>query len=142
MPKDHSDSTARAATDAERPSDGANDDAPRDATPDLYAAISHPHRRLVLTRLLNAGQPLSIDDLADYVATRDRSFPSSVEETDEEFRQMAVSLRNTHVPALADLGFVDYDGDRVTANETTERAEKYIHMAAQDEHVRLAGREE
>lgn len=141
MSNEDSRSIEKGDANAGRSTAGPDRDAERDATPALYAAISHPHRRFVLSRLLNADQPLSVEDLADYVATRDRSFPSSVSREGEQYQRMAVGLRNTHLPALADLGFVDYDGRLAAANESTERAEKYIHMAAQDEHVRLAGRE-
>lgn len=111
---------------------------------DLFTVLAHRHRRLVLSRLLNAGTSITVDDLAGYVARREHATDPSAS-AEERRLQAEVGLRHTHLPLLADLGFVEYDrgrsSDRVSPNAVAAVAEKYIHRAAQDEHFRLAGRD-
>lgn len=111
---------------------------------DLFTALGHRHRRLVLSRLLNAGTSLGVDDLAGYVTRREHTADPSADE-EERRSHTLVGLRHTHLPLLADLGFVEYDHGRtpgrVTPNAVAAVAEKYIHRAAQDEHLRLADRD-
>lgn len=108
------------------------------STSDLFFCLAHTNRRLALSRLLNADRALSVDDLVTYLESRTVSVDEPDASSESERQRLTVELRSAHLPMLADYGLIEYDGQSVVATAAAERTEKFIHMAAQDEHLRLA----
>jgi DNA-binding transcriptional ArsR family regulator len=80
-----------------------------DSVSALYAALSHPFRRIVLYRLRER-EPRSVEELAESVAAcatsqRDDAGAPSGEEA------VCQRLYHVHLLKLADLGLVTYDPD-------------------------------
>jgi hypothetical protein len=81
-----------------------------DQTLDL---ISVSRRRTLLYHLKDLGVgTVSIDELVEGVATRERSIPAR--EAPESTDSVRVSLVHAHLPKLADLGILEYDVESAT----------------------------
>jgi predicted transcriptional regulator len=74
---------------------------------DLADALSVERRRLAIARL-NDHEEWSTSDLAETIATSRYGTHYSTQERKREY----VALYQTHLPALDDLGIVDFEGDR------------------------------
>ena len=87
---------------------------------EIHEVLSNERRQLVLEFLGEADGPLSARELSEKIAAveTDESPPPT------NIRQSAyVSLHQTHLPKLHDLGIVDYDQSAKTV-ELNERAEQ------------------
>lgn len=74
---------------------------------ELDALLGEDRRRHVVTLLLSADGPLSLDELAKQVAERERD---EVDATDgEHLESIRVSLHHLHLPTLTEVGILDYD---------------------------------
>jgi DNA-binding transcriptional ArsR family regulator len=82
---------------------------------DVLRAISNRERRFALY-YLRERESSSVERLADVVGTwlavEDGTAPVGVEDRDRLFR----ALRGTHLPALSELGLVEYDPDAGTVS--------------------------
>jgi len=98
----------RATSESGRPEEGIGED------PATRARLAADERRwVVLQTLYGRAPPIALDTLAEAVAAAERDEPS-----DEAVETVAVSLHHHHLPLMADLGVLDYDGEenRVTAH--------------------------
>lgn len=86
--------------------DSGNESADEQAT----TAVSARRRRFLLDCLHQFDEPVSLPDLADEVAERERGEPLSTI-PGERVKDVYLSLYHRHVPALADAGVVEYDQD-------------------------------
>lgn len=105
-----------------------SDTVARDGTIDsVFSAISHPGRRYVLTYLLRSEGYVTMSELVDYVMEEtDHSKPS------EEFRrEVTINLTHTHLPTLADEGFIDYNMERqlIMPKEKIQLTAPYLKTA-------------
>lgn len=88
-----------------------------DGAPPLNTVLDvcgHKHRRIVLVVLSNRQQSMSIDDLTDAVIKYNHHIPQTGVD-DETVKRVHVGLRHTHLPKLADAGFIQYDDERKVA---------------------------
>ncbi|QLG61526.1 DUF7344 domain-containing protein [Halorarum salinum] len=84
----------------------------RTRSPDeLFDALADRRRRDVLDLLRTHGGPMSLADLADEIAVREDETPIT-EVTPGDATRVYMSLYHTHVPKLADAGFLEYDRAR------------------------------
>lgn len=93
----------------------------------IFSAISHPGRRYVLTYLLRSDGYVTMSELVDYVMDR-----TSTENTDEQFRRkVTINLTHTHLPRLAENGFIDYNMERqlIMPTEKMELTAPYLKTA-------------
>lgn len=89
---------------------------------ELFAVLSHTHRRVVLQYLRTTETPTSIDDIVTKLVAWEAAQPGNGG-TNTDRATFEVSLQHVHLPKLADAGLVEYDdaGQTVTfANETNE----------------------
>lgn len=77
----------------------------------VYDCLSHPRRRYALHRLIEAGEPLALADLAADVAASETDLKAGEVPTDT-VENVHVSLHHVHVPKLAAASLVRYDTDR------------------------------
>jgi hypothetical protein len=92
-----------------------------------FAALSHPGRRYVLTYLLRSEGYASMSDLVDYAV--ERRDPTT---TTDGFRaKVTTALTHTHVPALEEEGFVEYNLERqlITSTEKIQLVAPYLKLA-------------
>lgn len=74
----------------------------------VFDLLSNPRRRYILYYLRTHDGPIKLTDLADEVAAWE--YDTDVEElSKQERKRVYVSLYQTHVPKLAEIGLVDYD---------------------------------
>jgi hypothetical protein len=81
------------------------------ASPDtVFDVLSNPRRRYVLYYLRESGPAIELTDLAEEIAAWENdTVPEDL--TEKERKRVYVSLYQTHVPKLEEVGFVEYDSD-------------------------------
>lgn len=84
---------------------------------DVFDLLSSGRRRNVLERLRVVGEPVTVTELAESVAAIENSVAPD-ELTDKQRKRVYVSLYQTHVPKLDDMGIVEYDRDEGTVTLT------------------------
>lgn len=97
------------------------------STNTIFALLSNPGRRYVLTYVLQADGFVTISELVDYVTTR-----TTATMTDDEFRRnVTTELSQTHLPKLEEEGFVRYNMERqlILPTEKTPMVEPYLRLA-------------
>lgn len=93
----------------------------------VFETLTNPGRRYVLTYLAQADGYVTVTELVDYVLEI-----SDASMTDEQFRKnVLLALRQDHLPALAESGFVQYNRERqlVSPTETTPLVVPYVKLA-------------
>ncbi len=90
-------------------------------TPDqAFATLSNARRRMVLSYLRTHESPATVDDLSEQIAAAEHDVaPESL--TRQQRKRAYVSLYQTHLPKLAQMGFIDYD-EEAGLIEPTDRA--------------------
>lgn len=82
---------------------------------ELFFALSNHRRRFVLDYLYGEGGPCQVRDLVESLAAweneTERSMTTSVQR-----KRAYVSLRQSHLPKLADMDLIDYDASRGVVN--------------------------
>lgn len=81
---------------------------------ELFDILSNSRRRHVVELLDEHGGSAEFRELTDAVARRETGVPVSYDER----KRVYVSLRQSHLPRLADAGVVEYDPDRGTVRAT------------------------
>jgi hypothetical protein len=81
------------------------------ASPDtVFDVLSNPRRRYVLYYLRESGPSIELTNLAEEIAAWEND-TTPEELTEKERKRVYVSLYQTHVPKLEEVGFVEYDSD-------------------------------
>lgn len=99
---------------------------------DVHHVLSNERRRIVLQRLRAAGETMSARDLSEHIAERE----TGESPPPRNIRQSAyVSLHQSHLPKLDDLGIVEYDESEktVTLDEAASR-EVETYMRTDPDH--------
>lgn len=93
----------------------------------VFDILSSPRRRYVLYYLRQTGEPVQLTDLAEQVAAwENETDPSEI--TEQERKRVYVSLYQTHIPRLDEVGIVDYDQDSgmIVLSEDAEHIDEYL----------------
>lgn len=93
----------------------------------VFSAISHPGRRYVLTYLLRSEGYVTMSDLVDYVMQE-----TEYSKPTEEFRrEVTITLTHTHLPTLAEEGFIEYNMERqlIMPTEKIQLTAPYLKTA-------------
>lgn len=92
----------------------------------VFSAVSHPGRRYILTYLLRSDGYVTMSELVDYVVAR-----TDKKETEELRQEITVCLTHTHLPKLADEGFITYNMERqlIMATDQTSLTSPYLKVA-------------
>lgn len=89
---------------------------------------TNKRRRIVLATLANQQQPVSIDDLTNAVIKHNHHLPPT-EADDETFKRAYVSLYQTHLPKLAEAGFIQYDPEEKVVEPPDEVGREDGHLS-------------
>jgi predicted transcriptional regulator len=108
---------------------GAETDAAALSQSDIHDVLRNDRRRLVLERLTDVG-PESVSDLAEEIG----AVESGESPPPRNVRQSVyVSLHQTHLPKLDELGIVVYDDDEKTVTLAENADEVLEYMAIGEE---------
>lgn len=104
------------------------------ASPDtVFDVLSNPRRRYVLYYLRESGPSIELTDLAEEIAAWENdTVPENL--TEKERKRVYVSLYQTHVPKLEEVGFVEYDSDTGVVS-LTDRAHVVDEYLTDDSRV-------
>ena len=92
---------------------------------DIHDVLRNDRRRLVIERLRSGEGAEAVADLAEYIG----SVESGESPPPRNVRQSVyVSLHQTHLPKLDDLGIVTYDSDTKTVTLAEAAAEVAVYM--------------
>lgn len=99
------------------------------AATEVHDVLRNQRRRLTLKRLREVEEPLTVSELAEYVA----SVESGESPPPENRRQSVyVSLHQTHLPKLDELGIVEYDeNNEVQLDERADDVTVYLEVVPQ-----------
>lgn len=97
----------------------------------LLDALSYSRRRHLLSHLGGSSAPVSLANLADEIAARERDVPLA-DVPSEEVKRVYASLYHSHVPRLEDADLVEYDRERdaVSFRERSPVVEQYEALVA------------
>lgn len=91
---------------------GIDDGTPTPSPDEVFDALAHSRRRLVLRALRGRADPVSLAELAGHVGTRESN--ATVADLDPARRQaIRAELVHVHLPKLADYGLVEIDEETV-----------------------------
>ncbi|UPV99314.1 hypothetical protein M0R88_12365 [Halorussus gelatinilyticus] len=113
----------------------------QDQTPDredrldpgeIHNVLRNDRRRRAIQRLRESDGPISVDALAEHIAaaeTGESPPPRDVR------KSVYVSLHQTHLPKLDDLGIVEYDqrDQQLELRDRAEQVEVYMEVVAEDD---------
>lgn len=97
---------------------------------EIHDVLRNDRRRLAIKALRDRNGRASVRDLSEEVAARE----TGEDPPPKKKRQSVyVSLHQTHLPKLDDLGILDYDGDNktVTLADRVEEVEVYMEVVPQ-----------
>lgn len=98
---------------------------------EIHNLLSTQRRLYTVEYLLEQNTVVDYDSLVDYVTARETQ--TNIDEIDPDQRNsVRISLHQTHLPKLDDLGVVEYDhrgrGKTVSLGARSELVEPYIHV--------------
>ena len=103
-------------------------------TPDqVFATLSNARRRMVLSYLRTHDPPVTVDELSERIAAAEHDVePGSV--TQRQRKRAYVSVYQTHLPKLAQMGFVDYDEEAglVGLTDRADAIDAYLTRATDE----------
>ncbi|WP_248516635.1 DUF7344 domain-containing protein [Salinarchaeum laminariae] len=76
----------------------------------IFDLLSNPRRRFVLHYLKRVEEPVQLTELAAQIAAKENDVPVD-ELTSQQRKRAYVSLYQTHVPKLEEVGVVTYDSE-------------------------------
>ena len=95
------------------------------AETEIHDVLRNDRRRLVLEQLADTEETRSVSDLAEYIATVE----SGEDPPPRNIRQSVyVSLHQTHLPKLNELGIADYDADAKTVRRAENADDVAVYM--------------
>ena len=94
---------------------------------EAYDLLSNPRRRFVISYLGQRQQPVSLNVLAKQVASWENDTPVA-ELTDQQEKRAYVSIHQTHIPKLEQVGVVEYDSEtgQVSISNGARQIEQYL----------------
>ncbi|MDS0300441.1 helix-turn-helix domain-containing protein [Halogeometricum sp. S1BR25-6] len=102
---------------------------------ELFRILSNSRRRYIIYYLHEAGDEMSLKQLAARIAAVENG--TSVEDvTDEERQRVYISLYQTHLPKLEEAGIVSYDDEERIVALTDEIANEGFFWMQTDEESR------
>lgn len=98
----------------------------------VFDILSSPRRRYVLYYLRTSEEPVKLTDLAEHVAAwENETDPEAISE--QERKRVYVSLYQTHIPRLAEVGVIEYDKESgyISLAEEAADVDEYLRSSAE-----------
>ena len=106
-------------------SDGS-EEGPELSKDTIFTLLQNSRRRRVLRYLEEHGEA-SLSELARYIASQENeSHPDEV--GNDMRRKVYISLYQTHIPRMADIGVIDYDREEKTIRLRDPASQLLIHL--------------
>jgi len=101
---------------------------------EVFTALSNRRRRNVITYLKQHGDGAKVRDIAEQLAAweNDLEIP---EVTYKQRKRVYTALHQSHLPKLAEGGFIDYESNRglVSLTEESRQLEMYLEIVSENE---------
>lgn len=111
---------------------GVGDDTARPALDQVFDALGHRDRRLVLHTLRQSDRPLQVSEVAEWVVAMGRDPEEEV--SDEEFERTYVGLRHLHFPKLERIGVIAVDpDDTVRLGDAARRVDPFLTLTVAED---------
>jgi predicted transcriptional regulator len=111
---------------------GQNSDTAGELEPsEIHNVLRNDRRRHAIDHLRGVEEPISVDELAEHIA----SLETGASPPPRDVRKSVyVSLHQTHLPKLDELGIVDYDqrDQRIELRDRAEEVEVYMEIAPEE----------
>ncbi|NUB91653.1 hypothetical protein HTZ84_09410 [Haloterrigena sp. SYSU A558-1] len=85
----------------------------------LLELCQEHHRRIILAVLATEKRSLTVNDLTKAIVKHNHHTPL-LEVSEEESRQIRISLHHMHIPKLEDLSLIEYDQERQLVEPTPQ----------------------
>ena len=114
--------------------ESTTDDADEPARDEVFTALSNRRRRNVITYLKQHGDDARVRDIAEQLAAWENDLEIA-EVTYKQRKRVYTALHQSHLPKLAESGFIDYESDRgiVSLTEQSRRLEVYLEVVSENE---------
>ena len=101
---------------------------------EVFTALSNQRRRNVITYLKQHGDGARVRDIAEQLAAWENDLEIS-EVTYKQRKRVYTALHQSHLPKLAESGFIDYEPDRgiVSLTEQSRQLEVYLEVVSENE---------
>lgn len=109
---------------------GVSDDVDRLPDDVVFGLLANERRRQVLTYLADGGNPASLSDLAEHIASSENDKPVAAL-TSQERKRVYVGLHQAHLPKMDDASVVDYDQPSGSV-ELRPEANQLLHYLSED----------
>lgn len=99
----------------------------------VFDLLSNPRRRFVLHYLKEHDEPVELNDLAAEIAAKENDVPTD-ELTSQQRKRAYVSLYQTHVPKLEEVGVIEYDSDtgEIALTEQADKIDRHLDTSEDD----------
>ena len=93
----------------------------------IFDLLSNPRRRFVLHYLKEHDGPVELNDLAAEIAAKENEVPKR-ELTSQQRKRAYVSLYQTHVPKLEEVGVIEYDSEtgEIVLTEQADQIDRHL----------------
>ena len=101
---------------------------------EVFTALSNQRRRNVITYLKRHGDDAKVRDIAEQLAAWENDLDTA-EVTYKQRKRVYTALHQSHLPKLAESGFIDYESDRglVSLTEESKQLEVYLEIVEGNE---------
>ena len=99
--------------------ESTSDDADEPSRDEVFTALSNRRRRNVITYLKQHGDDARVRDIAEQLAAWENDLEIA-EVTYKQRKRVYTALHQSHLPKLAESGFIDYESDRGLVSLTEE----------------------
>lgn len=99
-----------------------------DQQDELFDILSHSHRRFILQHLQTANTPLSVNEVAKELVAWKNSLAAADQLGEDKTAHVEISLVHSHLPKMAETGFIRYDKTQqtVTLGDRTEEVQAHL----------------
>ncbi|RLM50312.1 hypothetical protein [Halorubrum sp. Atlit-28R] len=114
--------------------DGSSRDAAGPSRDEVFSALSNARRRNVIKYLKTNGSEARVRDIAEQLAAWENDVEIN-EVTYKQRKRVYTALHQSHLPKLAESGFIDYERDRglVSLTEESRQLEVYLEVVSENE---------
>jgi DNA-binding transcriptional ArsR family regulator len=101
---------------------------------DIYDQLSNRRRRYALHYLKQAGEPVTVRDLAEQVAAWEND-TTVAELGSQERKRVYIALYQSHLPSMDEAGIVDYDeeGSTVELADAIATTDVYMEVVREED---------